>query len=88
MRILYDILNKDTLIYAAVFDYQLEGIPQQANETNFSLKWKILSSKRDFHELLDRRAEDLGNTVHTVMAAAYKRCIHCFNEGGSAPKLS
>ena len=79
MRILYDILNEDTL---AVFDYQWEGIPQQANETNFSLKLKveILSSKRDLHELLDHQAEDLGNIVHTVMAAAYKRCKHCFNE--------
>ena len=41
MRILYDILNEDTLIYAAGFDYQWEGIPQQANKTNFALKLKF-----------------------------------------------
>ena len=32
--LLYDILNEDTSIYAAVFDYLWEGISQKANETN------------------------------------------------------
>ena len=52
----------------------------------FLLKVEILSSKHDFHELLDRQAEDLGNIAHTVMAAAYKRCIHYLNEGEECSK--
>ena len=62
------------------------GNPPASKRDKFLLKVEILSSKRDLHELLDHQAEDRGNIVHTVMAAAYKRCKHSFNEGKECSK--
>ena len=61
------------------------GNPPASKRDKFLLEVEILSSKRDLHELLDHQAEDLGNIVYTVMAAAYKYADTVLM---SAPKLS